>query len=299
MLTHVHAGYLALALAVFVLNYALRSLRFQTLVYTEQLAYRQLMGVTSLYGMLLYLLPAKSGELSFPLLLKQRLGVSLIESTATLITARFFDFVTIALFLPVALAVFWADLPTWMVLASAAFCGLVYVIAIGSLWFLRNRQFGGEPAQSEQEMGHRWLARLARAWRSLLKGLQLIDQSGHYWRLLLLTMGIWLCVYTNFYLIVLSMGYRMSYFEIIVVSIIMVPLTLLPIQGIANLGTHEVGWVGALALFGQPQETSLAIAVGSHAILLVFVLLLGALGLLLLGGRRRHRDLLRPRGVND
>ena len=297
--THLNWGYLALAFLVFLINYALRTLRFQTLIYTQRLPFRRLMGVTSLYGTLLYLMPAKSGELSFPLLLKQRMDVSLVESTATLITARFFDFATIALFLPVVLVVFWADLPGWMIIASVIFCGLVYLTGLVTIWFLRTRLSDAVPARPGEDGGHRWIARLTRAWRNLLKGLQLIDQRGQYWRLLLLTTGIWLCVYTNFYLIVLSMGYRLSYFEIIVVSIIMVPLTLLPIQGIANLGTHEAGWVGALALFGESQETSLAIAVGSHTILLVFVLLLGGLGLLLQGGRYRPEYELQSRGAND
>ncbi len=57
----------------------------------------------------------------------------------------------------------------------------------------------------------------------------------------------------------------------IVVSIIMVPMTLLPFQGVANLGTHEAGWIIALSLFGQPQETALTIAVGSHLIMLLFI----------------------------
>ena len=249
--------------------------------------------------MFLYLLPAKSGELSYPLLLNRRLQVSLVESTATLITARFFDFATIALFLPLVLAALWERLPTGMIVASLIFCGLVYVAVGGLLWFLRHREPGEEPTYHEQEARHRWLGRLILAQRNLVKGLRLIDQRGQYLRLVFLTTGIWLCVYANFYFIVLSMGYRLSYFEVIVVSIIMVPLTLLPIQGIANLGTHEAGWVAALALFGEPPEIALAIAVGSHTILLVFVLLLGGLGLILQGGRRQSGYWLRPRGAND
>jgi len=62
----------------------------------------------------------------------------------------------------------------------------------------------------------------------------------------------------------------------------MVPLTLLPFQGFANLGTHEIGWVAAFSIFGQDSGSSLAIAVGSHIIMLLFVLILGFLGVLLL-----------------
>jgi uncharacterized membrane protein YbhN (UPF0104 family) len=78
------------------------------------------------------------------------------------------------------------------------------------------------------------------------------------------------------------MEYSSSYLQIVAVSIIMVPLTLLPLQGFANIGTHEVGWVAAFSLFGQPQEVSLAIATSSHIILLLFMLVIGTLGLVTL-----------------
>jgi hypothetical protein len=66
----------------------------------------------------------------------------------------------------------------------------------------------------------------------------------------------------------------------VVVSIIMIPMTLLPLQGFANLGTHEIGWVAAFRLFGYSANASLNIAISSHIIMLLFVLTLGLLGYL-------------------
>ena len=82
----------------------------------------------------------------------------------------------------------------------------------------------------------------------LFDSLKVIDQRKLYWRMWLLTISIWLCVQTNFYLIVHSLGYRLNFFQMIVVSIIMVPMTLLPLQGFANLGTHEIGWDSSFCL---------------------------------------------------
>jgi uncharacterized membrane protein YbhN (UPF0104 family) len=72
----------------------------------------------------------------------------------------------------------------------------------------------------------------------------------------------------------------------IAVSMIMVPLTLLPFQGFANMGTHEAGWVTAFSLFGQSQDVSLAIATSSHLITLSFVLAMGFIGALALFGEQ-------------
>jgi uncharacterized protein (TIRG00374 family) len=105
-----------------------------------------------------------------------------------------------------------------------------------------------------------------------------IDRRGKYWTLTLVTLAIWLCVQANFYLIVLALGYPITFFEIIVVSVIMVPMTLLPLQGFANLGTHEIGWTVAFSLFGYGQETAFSLAISTHIIMLIFVLMLGLIG---------------------
>jgi uncharacterized membrane protein YbhN (UPF0104 family) len=160
---------------------------------------------------------------------------------------------------------------------------MVFLLGIGLLWIIRN------PSRTERfhqiEPGSNpFVVRLWNAFAKLIESMQAIDQRGGYWRLWLLTIAIWICVQTNFYFIVLSLGESLTFLQMIVVSIIMVPMTLLPIQGFANLGTHEIGWTAAFALFGYPQATALNIAVSSHIILLFFVLLLGFLGLILLRG---------------
>lgn len=276
MFVNLDKKWLLLAWLIFMLNYMLRTYRFQLLINLPHVPFQKLLSVTSLYGMFNYLMPAKSGEFSFLFLLNRHLNISVGEGTATLATARFFDFATIALFLPVVLIVFWEDLPLEIIYISFVFCIVVYLSGGMILQFLRS---GKAMKPSQIESG--WLGKLQKIWHDLVQGLQLIDQRGQYGKLWISTIGIWLCVYINFYFIVLSMDYYLTFFQMVVVSIIMVPLTLLPFQGVANLGTHEIGWVIAFSLFGYTQDIALSIAVGSHMILLLFVLVLGGLGLTL------------------
>lgn len=276
--------WLVAAFGVYLLNYVLRTIRFRMLLNLDEIPFQHLFGVTNLYGMYLYLMPAKSGELSYPILLKSRLNVPFPESTATLIAARFFDFATVALFLPVVLVTFWGQIHPWVRMGSLLFVMIVFLSGIGLLWIIRN------PSRTERfhqiEPGsHPFVVRLWNALAKLMDSLHAIDQRGGYGRLWLLTIAIWICVQTNFYFIVLSLGESLTFLQIVVVSIIMVPMTLLPIQGFANLGTHEIGWTVAFALFGYPEATALNIAVSSHIILLLFVLLLGFLGFVLLRGK--------------
>ncbi len=282
-LVNAHPSWLALALAIFGVNYALRTLRFMMLLGSPAISVRGLLGVTSLYGMFNYLLPAKSGELTYLVLVRRYLNISIPESTATLITARIFDFGVVALVLPVVLTAFFSELPSWLVSGSVIYC--ITVVSAGALLllFLRRRPVG--VTDPDSETGRNGLGKFTRGWRKMVTGLRTIDRRRQYGRLWLVTAAIWLCVYANFYCIVVSIGFDPSFLEMIVVSILLVPLTLLPIQGLANVGTHEAAWVTALSLFGQPMEDALTIAVTSHVVLLAFVLLLGVFGTILLRNR--------------
>lgn len=277
---HLNWMWLTAALLVFIVNYVLRTLRFQALICTHPVPFFGLMGVTCLHGVFNYLMPAKIGEFSYLFLLNRRLRIPVTEGTATLLVARFFDFATIALCLPAVVVTLWQRLPARVAYVALAFCGIVFALGFGSLWLLRRRDETNSTPSQHAETKNRWLNRLLQLWRDLLRGLRSIDRQGQYWHLLLLTAGIWLCVYTNYYFIVLSLGYYPTYFQMVAVSVIMVPLTLLPLQGVANVGTHEAGWVAAFSLFGQSQEVSLAIAAGSHIILLTFVLVIGLVGMI-------------------
>ncbi|MFM8320036.1 MAG: lysylphosphatidylglycerol synthase transmembrane domain-containing protein [Chloroflexota bacterium] len=277
VLLNANWGWLALSFIVYSMGYVLRTVRFQQLAYTQPLPFLPLLSVTGLYGMFNYLLPAKTGEVSYVLLVNRRLHISLVESATTLVVSRFFDFVTVALFLPVVLAPFWVRMPSWMRYSSVSF--IVLSLIGGGIFF---SLLGRRAAPITRPASRRgWAGKIEKTLVELVNSLITIQQRRQNLRMLLLTVGIWLCIYTNFYLVVRGLGYPMNFPQAVIVSAVMVPMTLLPFQGFANLGTHEVGWVAAFTLMGYSDVDALNIAVGSHVILLLFVLLLGGLSLLL------------------
>lgn len=289
-LVGLNLGWLILALLVYGLNYVLRTMRFQILIPTKSVSFIQLLAVTGLYGMYNYLLPAKSGELTYIVLANRRLRVSLVDSTTSLLAARYLDFATIAIILPFMLIFYLKSLPPWLIYASLAFCGLVFIASVGLYWFVKRYSTRTDnllPARMN------WAARIRKILMDLRDGLVTIYHRREHMRLLLLTLAIWLCIYTNFYLIVLSLGYQLNYFQIVVISIIMIPMTLLPFQGFANLGTHEIGWVAAFSIFGQPEDIALNVAFSSHIILLLFVLFLGACSFLIMSLVNRSSTLIK------
>ena len=277
-----------LGFVVYLVNYWLRTIRFRILLELEEIPFPQLLGVTNLYGMYLYLMPAKFGEVTFPVLLKRRLGTDLSTSTGSLIAARVFDFFTIALILPFILLIYWQIMPQSFRIAIILFCILVFSLFFFFIWTLRNpdRVF---PVLNKAQPENQVLNKSLDFITNVYQGIQGIDQKNKYLELLMVTVGIWTCINTTFFLITLSLGYSFNFFQIVVVSIIMVPVTLFPIQGFANLGAHEFGWITAFTLFNYPYLDALSIAVNSHIVYVFFVLMLGAIGNILLNSGNQQR----------
>jgi uncharacterized protein (TIRG00374 family) len=279
-LHQVDLGWIGWALVIFAINYWLRTIRFRLLLNRTSEGTRDLLAVTMLHGLFNYLLPAKSGELSYLVLAKRHLDISLPESAATLITARFFDFGVIALLLPFAVHQFYHEIPRWLILSSAVYC--VGVLAAAALLVAYLRTAKSRPPRLERDL----VTRIRNGFDRTVDSLRIIDQRRQYLRLWLVTSAIWLCVLLNYYFITASLGFDPTFSQMVVISLILIPLTLIPVQGIANVGTHEAAWIAAFTMFGYSFESALTVAVTSHVVMFAMFVLLGVVGYMLLGPPR-------------
>jgi uncharacterized protein (TIRG00374 family) len=276
ILLDLEPGWVLLAFGAYFINLVLRAMRFRILLYSREVRLRDLIVVSSLHNMFVYIMPAKSGDVSYILLAKSRLDLPLVEGSATLLAARLFDFTTIAGLLAVVLPLTRNRIPPGLLGPSILFCALVLggtallLVLLGSPRAVIEVRSSGRPA----------LDRFVRSWNRLIAGLRLIRARGGHLPVALLTLGIWSCLYADYYFIARALGTQISFLQISTITLVMVPLTLLPFQGFANVGTHELGWAGVLRSFGYSFQDALSIALGSHFILLVIILTYGGLGLL-------------------
>jgi uncharacterized membrane protein YbhN (UPF0104 family) len=270
-------GWLALALLAYLVNILLRALRFTNLIYSRPVKWAELIPVSALHNILMYLLPAKTGDVTYVFIAKDRLDLSLAEGTATLFAARFYDFSVVAAFLIILLPFSRDEIPDWIFLPAIIFCALILLGTLGILAFLKFSRTTPEVTKTQKSP---ILQKALGAWNKFILGLREIQQHGAHGRVALITAGVWLCVYSNFYFATKSMGLPVAFYHIAIISMVMIPLTLLPLQGFANIGTHEVGWTSVLVAFNYPYKTALAIAAGSHFVLMLSVLLGGGMAFL-------------------
>ncbi len=259
-------------------NYYFRSARFISLLNLTDFPFLKIFGITNLYGMYLYLMPFKVGEASFPLLFKEHLNVPLVKSTASLLVARFTDFMVIALLIPSLLISQWTNLSGWLRYGAGLLSLVIFSLWIYFIWLVRNPDKILNSQVMNINTKKAILEKIRQIILSIYKEILRIDRQKKYWRILIITSLIWICIQATLFFIIKSLGFSIIITQVFMITIITLLLSLLPIQGIANLGSHEISWVTAFALFGFAYNDSLNIAVNSHLIYIALSIILGLSG---------------------
>ncbi|RLD01684.1 MAG: hypothetical protein DRI46_02990 [Chloroflexi bacterium] len=273
--------WLLAALTFHLFTYVVRTLRFRFLLESNPGLF-SILGATNLYGMYLYLMPAKTGEAALPILYKNHLQIPLTQSTAALLAARFLDLVMMALLLPVLLALQWSRLLLYLRLVIVLITLTVIIFWVILVYLLKNQESLDPLIRWSESARFSFLNRLGEIIIRVFHELGRIYDGKKLWPALLISAGIWLLVQNTLFCIISSLGFHVTLVQVIVVTLVMIPFTFVPLQGFANLGTYEISIVLAFALYGVPSEDSLNIAIGSHIIYIGFSFVLGLLGLIIL-----------------
>ena len=265
----VPVGEIAVAAILILTSYWLRAVRFYDYFRTEMAGRFALCVKLMLqHNLLNNLLPMRTGELSFPVLMTRYFSVPALRSMPALLWFRALDLHTLGIF--GVLAVHSAAWP-WPVAAVAL-----------ALWL---------PLP--------WLSfHFSRRWRHALQGhdhnrmylllnriLQGLPQApAAFWRAWAWTVLNWL-VKLGAFVWGLRLFIPVSLPAAWMGAIAGDLTSVLPVHGVAGAGTYEAGVVAGLLPYGVAAQTALTAAVNLHLFLLGTTMVGGAISLFL-GGRR-------------
>ena len=277
----IEAKWLLAALCFHLLTYLIRTFRFRYLLGSNP-RFLSILGATNLYGMYLYLMPVKTGEVTLPLLYKDHLGIPLTHSTAALLISRFLDLVVMAFLLPVLLIIEWSQLQQSLRVVIVILSLVIFICWILLITLLRNPVKMDSFIKRLEESHLNIFKKTGNISKRIFVELHSIYSGKKLLPALLISSCIWIIVQCTLFCIISSLGIRVTLLQVVVVTLVMIPFTFVPLQGFANLGTYEISVVLAFGLFGVRPEESLNIAVGSHVVYIAFSLILGFLGVILL-----------------
>jgi hypothetical protein len=212
-----------------------------------------------MHGFTNYMLPLRSGDLSLPFLLKSTIQMELKDGAKVLYKARLLEIFTLGIWLTTAAIVPYSKLPSSVTVTMFSL-GLLMIL---TPFFL----------QQISRLSYFPSVKLFRVVKNFVRTGKMSLRE------VMLTFAIWASIAACTACIAASMQLPITPVEVVFLIAIQLAMQLMPIQGFANSGNHESGWVSALMLMGCPGDLALKFAFTSHAIILIYVLFLGLIAL--------------------
>lgn len=254
-------SWVVLGLICFLINYFFRAARIHVLTKRKISVLPDGIYCSSLHGFATYMLPIRAGEFSLPFILKSTASIDIKEGVKILYKARLLDILILGFWLIAASMLPDSTLPMSYKLSMSAL-GLLMVFSPIILSKLSSRVL----------VHFKRMSGIAKA---------VAEHSAFNKTEIILSAAIWIASATMLWCITAAMHLAMSIDELLFLVAIQLVMQLFPIQGFANSGNHESGWIAAMMLIGYPANVSLKFALASHAIVLLFVLFLGFMALVL------------------
>lgn len=256
---------LVLAVLLTLGSYALRALRVWDyfLPHTRG-GFAHCLKLTLLHNLFNNVLPLRTGEAAFPVLMTRYFATPLTTSLAALLWFRLMDLHALAAVALVAVGRHWLA-EGWVIALTIVWLSLPW-----GLFRLQPTLIFGK---LDDRLSPRWRERLAGARNGLPRS------PAAFWRAWWWTQLNWLVKLLVFAWI-LQLFAPLSLAAAVMGAIGGDLTSVLPVHGVAGAGTYEAGVVAALTPFGVPFTDALRAAINLHLFMLGLSLLGGVLALL-------------------
>lgn len=240
------------------LNYLFRGMRLKILTGPKNLSFSESFNFSLFHGVLSYLMPMQTGDASLPILLKTTGKFDLKTGVAVIAKLRVLDISILG------------------ILSFVASCFGARMISpvVHMIWF------ASSIILAVSFFVFQYLGKLTQPL--VFRFLKITGDCSEFLKLDLLefmiTGCVWVSIVFSQFCMIRSLGLDLMVPEVIFISTIQFPLQMLPLQGFANSGNHEGGWVAALMLMGFNADAALDYALASHGVLIVYVALIGLVG---------------------
>lgn len=254
---------LVLAVLLMPVIQAVRAWRFALLA-AGGLPFWTMYGIAAKLVLFNFLLPFKLGELSFPVMMKQALGMGYARSTGLLILVRGMDLCAVSAILALCAAILlppaslgWSR--SVLVLGGAAALLLLFG-ALDAVTLVR-RLATRLPALARWSRAEGWLA----------------PPDGHRFLVVVATLVIWLGHAVIGYLAATAIVAGLDVLPVMLAAAANNLAFALPVPAVAGLGPPQAAWAMALHLTDVPWDIGAATALVCHAVLLIGVVVVGSL----------------------
>lgn len=266
-------GPLVVAAGLYVTVLLIRWVRLLGLVGRDALAGHRvdLLWVSSGHSFANQLMPARTGELTFPVLWRRATGRNLADGAVLLGAIRIVELGVVVPLFGLGLAAWLSEQKTggeagWLPWAIVGL-GVGLVVALPALlrvslraaeWLLLRTKLADVDL----------LAPLREALPEAEAAIEGLGRGKQLW-MVGTTVLMWLAMFGVFYATVIAFAPHLGLPQVVVGSGGGIVGNLVPLGGIGSLGTMEAGWVGAFRATGAPLEPVVAAGLVVHALVIL------------------------------
>ena len=267
--------YFVFAFLVFLLSQFLRAARFKFLS-NGSAGLLSFFKITSIGVMANQILPARTGELSYPYLFKKVHGLSMGRGISVLISARILDlFIVIIFFLSSLFLVIENQAVKAKVFILGAVAFLIAILIFLLLFFagFKILKLIKKLIRLIKIQNHRFVNYIYKGLEKVINNLSVIKSPKTFFPLILFSFSIWLTMYFWAFLSIRSLGLELNFLESVFVATFCFITSILPIHSLVGFGTTEGSWAIGMLLLGYSKGIAIASGFGFHIIVLFFALI--------------------------
>jgi uncharacterized protein (TIRG00374 family) len=218
-------------------------------------------------------LPSKLGEFIFPYFLNKISGISITEGLASLIASRVYDFfiiLTTFLFASIGFQSLFKTNPFLIILLTAFLLVFIFFAFshMGGLLIWLGDVLG-KVSQWREPRNIKSFLWIQRKMNEIAEDFDAIKARRGYLPVSLTSFISWGMVFWMCYAFLRGFGIDISFLRVVFGSAVAMMASALPISGLGNWGTLEVGWAAGFLMAGLNKEKAIASGFGVH--ILIFV----------------------------
>ncbi len=278
LLADVSIRFLLVASMIYLLLTWLRSWRIKLLL-NDQLGLRRIMPIVLSYNLLNFIVPLRLGELSYISLVRRTGKISTPQAVASLTYFRFLDVLFLCVLIAFGILLFGEQMEGVVRLREAIAIFAAFLVAVllccFSLTAIRSALLRtSRHARPGKRILHRLLPSLIQVVETLISynSARLVMAAS------LLTLAIWVLVFTFLYTLALSLGIEISFYHFSLSVLLINIFTLFPIQGLAGFGNFEGAVILGLGAYGFSLDQSLPVGIALHLLYIIFFVVFGLVG---------------------
>lgn len=283
---NIEPSLLGMIIVVFFFHCLFRSLRFSVATRTEL---RYVYMISAIHSLLNRIMPFRTGELTWPILMKRYLNTDFVSSVSLLLLIRYLDvFCLIFLFTVACLIV----KPVFFTYLIGTVLIMILMFQIASLLFLGS--FLDRLSFIMERLSRFGFKNRIEILIEKLDKLKKRRNTQNFLRLmcllLLLTLMNWLSIYFIFFVYIVMLSLEFTFFQVICGASLVAVCGVLPVNSLGRFGVFELTWAGGFILLGMPKDVAvpMGLFVNISNTCIAFILALVGYIFLVSFGRREN-----------